>query len=729
MPTLTVNLPEQCDQAPGGGECDACVHNELAHAPGVEHLELTSLDGQRQVKLTVDSSRFDPAAFQAARHKATSRPCRLIEQIIHARASESSRFARLIQLARQNVEMTLVAFSGTLLATSFVLMLNGAPAWLWIGLCVVSAVLSSTRTFPEAIHSLRSLKLDVDVLMFAAAIGAATLGHFQEAALLLFLFGLGSAGENLAMGRARSAIAALTKLAPDQATRLSQDGSESRVRIEQLIVGDRVLFRPFERIAADAVILEGSSELDESSITGESVPVSKGVTGELFAGTMNGSGRLVARVSKKSTESTLARIVQLVEEAQNQKSPTQLFTDRVERWYVPMVFVGTLLICLVPPMMGWVPRMSPSIWGGWFYQGMAFLTAASPCALAIGTPAAVLCGIARAARIGVLIKGGVHLEGLSRVTAVAMDKTGTLTTGKPTVERVATIEGVSNDQALRLACGVETHSQHPLASAIVAAWRAMPGNDSVAVPDATDVTQIPGVGTSGKVGGQLIAVGKSELAGPVDAWPKSLRTAKAEMDLLGFSSVTIARDGLPIGLVGLVDQPRESAKQVVSQLHSLGVKHVAMLTGDHLPAAKFVATRVGVDAVHAGLLPRQKLDLIDEISKSHGPVAMVGDGVNDAPALARASVGIAMGTAGTDVAIETADVVLMGHDLARLSDAIRLARKARGIITQNLVLALGVIAIVAPLAAMGFAPLGVAVLLHEGSTIVVVLNSLRLLKA
>lgn len=628
-----------------------------------------------------------------------------------------------------------ILLGGLLLLAGWLVGLWHGPDWLRIGLLLLSVILTSLRTFPEAIERLKHFTLDVDVLMFAAAIGASTLGAYEEGALLLFLFGLGHAGEELATGRSRRAIEALTQLAPEFALRLDANGQATQVQLSELAVGDLIRVKPFDRLPIDGEVVEGSSDLDESSLTGESVPVSKSSGSSVFAGTMNGSGLLVVRTTRLASESTLARIIKLVEDAQSQKSPTQLFTDRIERFYVPCVMIVTLLLIVVPPLLGFAPRRSPDhLWGGWFYQSMAFLTAASPCALAIGTPTAILCGIAQAARMGVLIKGGAHLETLGKLRAIAFDKTGTLTTGKPSVDRVVTDGSLSIADALRLAAAVDQHTSHPFAASIVKAAHETPSDAfrNGHLPDAVDVVQIPGEGASGRVNGNAIAVGKSTLAGSVAAWPAVLRESHHSMQTEGLATATVTRDGSPIAVIGLLDKPRDQAATTIQRLHQIGVSELSMLTGDHKAVAENIASRLGIDRVHADLLPQQKLEIIDNLLQRHEYVAMIGDGVNDAPALAKASLGIAMGAAAghgaADVAIETADVVLMGQDLSRLADGIELARKSRRIIAQNLTIALGVIGVVAPLAALGFAGLGWAVTLHEGSTVVVVLNSLRLLR-
>jgi len=485
-----------------------------------------------------------------------------------------------------------------------------------------------------------------------------------------------------------------------------------------LKVGDRVVVRPFDRVPADGVVESGASAIDQSPITGESLPVEKAAGDSVFAGTINGEGLIVVTVKKPAGETTLAKIVQLVQEAQTTKSPTQLFTDEVEKYYVPVVLIGTALLIVVPPLV-W------GAWGTWFYRSMAFLTAASPCALAIGTPATVLSGIARAARIGVLVKGGVHLENLGRIRVVAFDKTGTLTQGRPKVTDIVTLDSVTADEVLRLAAGVEKISTHPLAAAIVGEARA----HGQTIPEAADASQVPGQGVSAMIDGRRIAAGRVEMftGASSNGDGAIVREAADRLGREGKSIVVVGIDGRAVAVIALADQPRSNARETIERLRRVGVTRTIMLTGDRKSVADAIAKDLNVDEYHAELLPEQKLDLVQSLQKQYGPLAMVGDGVNDAPALASASVGIAMGGAGTDVAIETADVALMADDLRKLPDAIALSRFARRVIKQNLFIALGVISVLAPLAALGFTDLWVAVLFHEGSTVVVVLNAMRLL--
>lgn len=702
---LEIPIPSSCRSTE---PCDDCIEEKIRKLPGVYQIHKK----QQALIVDYDQNQADLRQWQDVRCWGA---CPLLEALIRqASVARQGVFGRVISCVRSYPELFLVLFSGLLLLIGWMIRQTDLPEAIGLGLLLVSGVLSSTRTFPQAIDALKQVQLDVDVLMFVAAIGAASIGHYEEGAFLLFLFGLGSAGEHLALGRARQAIESLTRLAPQTAIRLDQE-IETPVPVEELRPGDRILIRPFDRIPVDARILAGQSEIDQSSITGESVPVPKRTGEDVLSGTLNGEGRLIAEVLRPVQESTLARIVKLVQEAQGQKSVTQRLTDRLERYYVPAVLLVTVLLIVL------VPLMTELGWARAFYNAMAFLTAASPCALAIGTPAVVLCGVAKAARLGVLIKGGAHLEALAGVRAIALDKTGTLTVGRPVVDSILPLDATEPSEALARAASLEQHANHPIASAIVRAAN----EQSLRLSPVSDLTQQPGSGVTGVIDKTRYFVGKISNS---DMWPLWIQQAHQHLRDQGMMVVVLTRDDRPVALFGLKDQPRDSAAPAVQQLRKLGLDPIVMLTGDHPGVAATVARNVGISTFYADLMPEQKWQIIDRLRQQTGSVAMIGDGVNDAPALARADVGIAMGAAGTQAAMETADVVLMGHDLTRLVDVFKLSVRARRIMTQNLVLALGVIGIVAPLSALGYTSLGAAVFLHEGSTVVVVLNALRLLR-
>jgi len=570
----------------------------------------------------------------------------------------------------------------------------------------------------HAIPGLLKGKFDTDVLMLAAALGAAALGAWAEGAFLLFLFGLGHTGEHYALDRARSAVHALGELMPKSA-RVKRGDQITEVHVEHIRPGEIVLVRPGDSIPVDGQVVNGNSAVDQSAITGESVPVKKRPGDEVFAGTINQDAALEVRVTRLAKDNTLARVMQLVAEAQSQQSPTQRFTERFTTRFVPVVLALTLLVIVVPPLAGWMPLEDS------FYRAMLLLVAASPCALALGTPAAVLSGIAQAARNGVLIKGGVHLENLGGLNAMAFDKTGTLTQGKFILTDVVPVNGTQPDEILRVAAAVEQGANHPMAQAIVYEARAR----ELDLPPANDLENVAGRGVRCRVAGSSVLVGSMKLFRTTPGHPveDSFVEIYQRLEDGGKSVMAISRDGEFIGVLGLADAPRSGVRQVLADLYDLGIKHLVMLTGDHPDVAHRIADEVGITDVLADLLPDQKLATIQKLQEKHGAVAMVGDGVNDAPALAAATVGIAMGGAGTAVALETADVALMADDLSRLPFAVGLSRASRRIIHQNLAIALGVIGLLLVTSVFGLLQLSGAVILHEGSSIIVVLNALRLL--
>ncbi len=588
-------------------------------------------------------------------------------------------------------------------------------------------------TLSEAIQAIRAGRFEIDFLMLVAAIGAAALGELFEGALLLFLFSFGHALEGFAMARARKAIAGLAELVPATAVRLGPNGKEVTVAIGELGVGDRLLVKPNTKIPADGVVARGEGGVDQAPITGESVPVDKRPHPDLeaalaeparidaehrvFAGTINGAGALEILVTRVAAESTLARVVKLVTEAETQKSPTQQFTDRFERIFVPVI-LGLVVLLL----FAWVVLDEP--FKASFYRAMAVLVAASPCALAIATPSAVLAGVARAARGGVLVKGGAHLEALGSVGAIAFDKTGTLTEGEPRLTDVITAAGGDKDRLLAISAAVERRSDHPLARAVVEGG----AEAKVPVLEAEDVAAITGFGLRGRVDGIQVLIGKLGLftrdGGQV---PDAVRTMVTELQDKGRTVMLVQVGGDYLGVLGVMDTPRASARPVLERLRVLGIHTTIMLTGDNQRVADAVAKEVGITEARGDLLPEQKVDAIAELARSRSRVAMVGDGVNDAPAMASATVGIAMGAGGSDVALETADVALMSDDLHGLPFAVGLSRACRRVIRQNLWASLGMVAFLIPATLFGFAGIGVAVALHEGSTLLVVGNALRLL--
>ena len=570
----------------------------------------------------------------------------------------------------------------------------------------------------HALPGLLKGRFDTDILMLAAAGGAAILGQWSEGAFLLFLFALGHAGEHYALDRARSAVDALGQLMPKTA-RVRRDGELKEVSVEELALGEVVVVRPGDRMPVDGKVLKGTSAVDQSPITGESNPVTKQPDDEVFAGTVNQENALEVQVTKLTSDNTLQRVMQMVAEAQEQKSPTQQFTQTFTSRFVPTVLIGTVVMAVLPPVMGWLT------WSVAFYRAMLLLVASSPCALALGTPATVLAGIGQAARHGVLIKGGVHLENLGQVTVLALDKTGTLTEGRFQVTEVEPAEGVSVDELLSVTGAVEQQSSHPLAQAVAADVTAR----GIALAQADGLENLSGRGVRSVVGSEVVLVGSlrllmEELPDKVDA---VLKARVEELEEGGKTVMLVSHGFRLLGLIALADQPRKEAATALSALKKLGVSTLAMLTGDNAKAANRVGKEVGVTEVRAGLLPADKVEVVRQLQKK-GRLAMIGDGVNDAPALALADVGIAMGGAGTAVALETADVALMSDDLSKLPYAVGLSRASRAIIKQNLGISMGVIAMLVVTSVAGLVSLGPTVVFHEGSTLVVIFNALRLLR-
>lgn len=592
----------------------------------------------------------------------------------------------------------------------------GLPPAVALVLYAIAYIAGGYDLARHAIPTILSGRFDVEFLMLAGAAGAAILGNWAEGAFLLFLFSLGHALEGYALDRARGAIAALGQLSPKTA-RVRRGEQEVEIPVEALRLGDLAIVRPGDRVAVDGTIKSGASSLDQSPITGESVPVEKVAGDGVFAGSINGDGALEVEVTRLASDTTLARVVQMVEEAQSQKAASQTFAERFEEIFVPIVLGVVVIAAILPPLLGWLT------WKVAFLRAISTLVAASPCALALATPAAVLAGIARAARGGVLIKGGVHLENLGSVRAFAFDKTGTLTRGRPEIASVFALSG-QDDAIIALAAALEAHSSHPLAQAVVR----YAGEKKIDFSAAPDLKNLQGRGVVGEIDGQTVRLGNARLFEEAGiALPPALEAERQRCGELGQPTMILARGNEVLGLIALADPIREQTPATLASLRQLNVESLVMLTGDNPRVASKIAGSVGLTDFRADLLPENKVAAVRELIEKHAGVAMIGDGVNDAPALATATVGIAMGAGGSDVALETADVALMGDDLGRLPFAVALSRQSRAIVRQNLWIALGVISVLVPSTLFGLARLGVAVVFHEGSTIVVCLNALRLL--
>jgi Zn2+/Cd2+-exporting ATPase len=576
---------------------------------------------------------------------------------------------------------------------------------------IASIAVTWVKLAPRAWAGVRARRADMYVLMMIAVTGAAALGEWMEGATVSVLFLVSLALERWSAERARSAITALLDLAPTKARLRLADGAERLVGVEEVSPGTLLLIQPGERVPLDAVVTEGSSHVDQAALTGESMPMLKAAGDTVFAGSVNAEAVLTVRTTVGAADTTLSRMTRLVAEARSRRGHSERWADRFSQVYTPIVVVTAILLALVPPLA------FQQEWSTWTYRALVLLVIACPCALVIATPVAVVAALARAARVGVLVKGGEHLERAADLNAIAYDKTGTLTTGTPRVAAVLPAPGVTSEAVLTTAAALDARSDHPLARAIIAA--------SPQVPAATDLQVLPGRGITGTVAGQASWIGSSRLAGeqaPDDPWTPTMPD-----DLVG-SQVLVGIRGKKLGLIVLADTVRPEAAAVIPAVAALGIRQQVMLTGDDRRIADVVAKRLGITEVHAGLMPVDKVDRIARLSESAGPVALVGDGVNDAPALARSDLGIAMGAAATPAALETADVALLSNDLQRLPWLIAHARRMRWIVRQNIAAALGSKVVFLGLTMMGYASLWTAIAADTGISLLVTMNALRLLR-
>ncbi|NER32536.1 MAG: heavy metal translocating P-type ATPase [Oscillatoria sp. SIO1A7] len=648
-------------------------------------------------------------------------------------------FSNYLMLAKEYPEAAAAAACGVLVLLGWLALNLG-----WIGLALFilwsAYAIGGYESAREGLTTLwQEKEFDIDLLMIVAALGAACLGLWQrdyyltvDGAVLILIFAISGALESFAMQRTDRNIRRLMAATPDTA-RVIQSDRESEVAVAKLEVGDLVLVKPGELIPIDGIILEGNSAINQASITGESLPAQKSIGDEVFAGTLNGSGALKLRVNKPPESNLIQRIVRLVEQAQTEQPPSQQFIERFERGYARFIVLAGLSIAIFPPLfLGWD-------WTSAIYRSLVFLVVASPCALMASIMPALLSAIANGARQGILFKNGAQIETIGRVKAIAFDKTGTLTSGKLKVVRVISSSGSSENLVLQLAAALESCSEHPIGEAIVLEAR---HNRQLDWPLATNVQARVGQGIVGDIEGKRIVVGKAAfVSGEVGGLHPELLKESDRLEAEGKTTVWVAANtenpdsnksdkasGHILGLIAVADTPRSEAAETVRRLKELGIESIAMLTGDNEQTARSVAGAIGIEEVYAELLPEDKLAVIQRLQQKYKIVAMVGDGINDAPALARSSVGIAMGGAGTDVALETADIVLMGDRLEKLEPAIRLGRRANRIIKQNITLALSFIVLLLLANFAGFLNLSIGTIGHEGSTVLVTLSGLRLLK-
>lgn len=578
-------------------------------------------------------------------------------------------------------------------------------------------VIGGYTLFIKGLKNLSRLKFDMNTLMTIAIIGAALIGEWGEGATVVILFAISEALERYSMDKARQSIESLMDIAPKEAL-IRRGNEEMLITVEDIVVGDIMIVKPGQKLAMDGSVVKGTSTLNQAAITGESVPVMKTVDDEVFAGTLNEEGLLEVQVTKKVEDTTLSKIIHLVEEAQAERAPSQAFVDKFAKYYTPAIVLLALFIAVVPPLFG-------GVWNEWIYQGLAVLVVGCPCALVVSTPVAVVTAIGNAAKNGVLIKGGIYLEETGHLKTIAFDKTGTLTKGVPAVTDILTF-GREQNELLLITAAIEKGSQHPLASAITrkAEESGLKFND-VSIEEFHSIT---GKGVKAKVNNQMYYVGSpnffEELHGSI---PKGRKEKITELQIQGKTVMVVGTEKEILLFIAVADEMRESSKEVISKLNNMGIETV-MLTGDNERTAAAIGKRVGVSDIRADLLPEDKLNFIKELRRKYQSVAMVGDGVNDAPALAASTVGVAMGGAGTDTALETADIALMSDDLSKLPYTINLSRRALMIIKQNITFSLAIKLVALLLVVPGWLTLWIAIFADMGATLIVTLNSLRLLK-
>jgi len=623
-------------------------------------------------------------------------------------------------------QLWLVGLSGAGIAAGFLAQwtLPEVP-WLATRLFAAATVTGSVLILPHALESIRKLRLDMNVLMTVAVGGAWFIGEGAEGAAVVFLFALAELLESWSVGRARRAIKSLLALTPETAWRKREGAEEEEVPAAEVKPGEIILVRSGQRVPLDGQVSVGQSAINQAPITGESVPVDKKPGDPVFAGTINGEGSLEVRVTKAAGDSTLARIIKLVEEAEEQKAPTQRFVDKFARIYTPAVFVLAVLVAVLPPLMGW------GAWSMWGYRALVLLVIACPCALVIATPVSIVSGLTSLARRGVLIKGGAFLEAVGKLRALAVDKTGTITQGRPQVAEVIPWGGTTEEDVLRWAAAIDTHSTHPLAEAVTAAAKAR----NISFTAADDYQSKTGRGAEAVIDGHPHFIGNHKMAHELGVCSPEVEARLAEIEGRGQSLSVLGHTphegcaGKVLGILAIGDTMRPEAPEALRMLHAAGVEKVIMLSGDNQRTASVIAKQAGIDEARGDLMPDQKVDAIRDLVETYTYVGMIGDGVNDAPALAVASVGIAMGAVGSDTAIETADMALMNDDLRKLADAIAVGRRTVRIIQFNVWFAIAVKALFLILAFTGHTSLWLAILADTGATLLVIANALRLMRS
>lgn len=636
--------------------------------------------------------------------------------------SGSSKVKKEVKVPFYRKHQTLL-FSALLIVFGYISsFVNGEDNLITVLLFLASIVIGGFSLFKVGFQNLKRLDLDMRTLMTIAVIGAAIIGEWAEGAVVVILFAISEALERYSMEKARQSIRSLMDIAPKEAL-VRRNGHEMLVHVDQIDVGDIMIVKPGQKIAMDGTVISGTSTVNQAAITGESVPVTKAIDDEVFAGTINEEGLLEVRITKLVEDTTISKIIELVEEAQAERAPSQAFVDQFAKYYTPVIIVIAALVAILPPLL------FDGSWLAWVYQGLSVLVIGCPCALVISTPISIVSAIGNAAKKGVLIKGGIYLEEMGSLKAIAFDKTGTLTKGVPVVtDFIVLNDGENQKQLLSIVTALENRSGHPLATAIMK--KAEESNIPYTNVVIEDFTSITGKGIRGSIDGTNYYVGSPKLFEElsISNFNSEIKQHIVDLQNEGKTVMMVGSINLVLGIIAVADEVRESSKQIIHQLHEMGVKKTIMLTGDNKATAKAIGSHVGVSEIQAELMPEDKLSFIKRLRSDYGNVAMVGDGVNDAPALAASTVGIAMGGAGTDTALETADVALMGDDLTKLPFTIKLSRKALTIIKTNIAFALGIKLIALLLVVPGWLTLWVAIASDMGATLLVSLNSMRLLR-
>lgn len=581
----------------------------------------------------------------------------------------------------------------------------------------VSIIIGGYSLIKVGLLNLTKLQFDMKTLMTIAVVGAAIIGEWGEGAVVVFLFAISEALESYSMDKARQSIRTLMDIAPNIAI-IKRGKNEYEIAVEDIQIGDVMILKPGQKVAMDGEVIHGQSSINQASITGESVPVLKMIGDEVFAGTLNEEGSLEVRVTKRVEDTTISKIIHLVEEAQAEKAPSQQFVDKFAKYYTPAILLISFLVALFPPLF------LGGEWNEWIYRGLAVLVVGCPCALVISTPVAIVTAIGNAARNGVLIKGGIHLEETGRLKIVAFDKTGTLTKGTPEVTSVVSLSEMNNLEILQVSASIEKFSQHPLASAILKEAK----KEKIELLPVDDFQSITGKGAKATIGDQVIYIGSPNLFRETMSLSSSIEDQVKELQLDGKTVMLLGTEHEVKGFIAVADQVRDSSFNVIKKLHKLGIQKTIMLSGDNQSTGSSIGRQLELTDVRAELMPEDKLNVIKSLRENHGKVAMIGDGVNDAPALASATVGIAMGGAGTDTALETADIALMADDLEKLPYTIALSRKTLNIIFQNVAFALGLKVLALLLIIPGWLTLWMAIFADMGATLIVILNSLRLIR-